>query len=276
MGSDYTIETILKELYKISGLRICIYDTDRKEIAAYPAVISPFCSHIQQNKAGRALCHECDARAFATVKETGEPYIYQCRFGLYEAVAPLYQFGVLTGYLMMGQTLDTLAQSREQTLAAAKAYSGDHEQLACLIDRIPVISKDKILSCLTIMNICAAYITLSNKLNIDGKGLAAKARHYIARHYEDRITIDLLCQRFFCSKSTLTNAFKKAYGETINDFLTRTRLDAAGKLLDKTDVPINAIAEQCGFSDQSYFTKVFIRKYGMTPRQYRQQNLYRF
>lgn len=92
----------------------------RKEIAAYPAVISPFCSHIQQNKAGRALCHECDARAFATVKETVSLTFTSAASGSMKRWAPLYQFGVLTGYLMMGQTLDTLAQSREQTLAAQR------------------------------------------------------------------------------------------------------------------------------------------------------------
>ena len=44
--------------------------------------------------------------AFRKVQDEKRLHIYKCYLGLYEAVAPLYSFGTLTGYLMMGQTIN--------------------------------------------------------------------------------------------------------------------------------------------------------------------------
>ena len=106
MEQSLSIERILKELYHISGFRISIYDTNFREIAAYPRELGCFCGLIQKHPEGKRLCVEHDTMAFGRVREQEKLHIYKCHFGLYEAVAPLYSFGTLTGYLMMGQTLE--------------------------------------------------------------------------------------------------------------------------------------------------------------------------
>ena len=61
-------------------------------------------------------------------------YIYQCRFGLYEAAAPLYHYGVLAGYLMMGQVLDPAQNSMQHARREACACTGDPKRVeACLL-----------------------------------------------------------------------------------------------------------------------------------------------
>jgi AraC-like DNA-binding protein len=260
--------TVLKEMHSISGFRLSIYDTNMHEVAAYPRNLSSFCSLVQQNEEVRKCCIQNDSAAFEIVKEKQEIYIYRCKFGLYEAVAPLYHFGVHSGYLMMGQTLDTKEDSKAYVFAEASKYIKDKEYLEKEIDRIPSSSKEQILSCVSIMNICAEYISLSNRLNLTDKNLAHAIKKYINQNYATRITLESLSNRFFYSKTTIMNVFKSAYGVSINQYLQETRLKHALQLLEQVDHSIHYISETCGFPDQNYFSKVFSKKYGVTPSSY--------
>lgn len=264
--------SVLKEMHHISGFRLSIYDTNMHEIAAYPHNLSSFCSLVQQNEGVRRRCIENDAAAFEIVKGKQELYIYRCKFGLYEAVAPLYHFGVLSGYLMMGQTLDTKEDSKAFVFAEACKYIKDMEYLKKEIDRIPTSSEQQILSCVAIMNICAEYISLSNRLNLTDKNLAHEIKKYINQNYAERITLDSLSNRFFYSKTTIMNSFKSAYGMSVNQYLQDTRLNHAQQLLEHSDDSIHTVSEKCGFLDQNYFSKVFSKKYGVTPSSYQKNS----
>ena len=160
MSKEIALADILKELSNVSGFRISIYDTEQNELEAYPKKGSAFCQFIQKNPKALSLCHKNDKKAFETAKQTGNVYLYQCCFGLYEAVAPLYHNGILSGYLMMGQTMDTMHDSPKHTFQSALPFVQNPEELKQTVSQIPIRSKSQILSCISIMEICAAYITL--------------------------------------------------------------------------------------------------------------------
>ncbi|MBR2562605.1 MAG: helix-turn-helix transcriptional regulator, partial [Eubacterium sp.] len=69
--------------------------------------------------------------------------------------------------------------------------------------------------------------------------------------------------------SYLSTLFKQVTGQTFKEYLNHVRIQEAQRLLTHTDYPIMEISIACGFSDQSYFTKVFRKYTGLTPRQYR-------
>lgn len=271
-----TIEliTVLKELHTISGFRTSIYNTELQEVCSYPKELTGFCSYVQESKSGRQCCKDCDAKAFHTVKKTGEAYIYRCHFGLYEAVAPLYYFGVLSGYLMMGQTLDNSPDSRSHVEQSAREHVSDYERLTQAITDIPISSKDKIASCITIMKICASYITMINGWKAPDQELPVRIQKYINQHYASPITIDSLSSVFLCSKSTLSSAFRSTFQKTMIEYLTEVRLTHAKELLDSPAMSIKSISIACGFTDQNYFTKVFQKHFHMTPSDYRKHSRY--
>lgn len=269
MHQKIELLTVLKELHNISGFRLSIYDTNLNEIAAYPSELSSFCSIVQEDEEVRKGCVKNDADAFEVVKKTQTTYIYNCRFGLYEAVAPLYHFGVLSGYLMMGQTIDTKDDSRSFVLMEASKFIKDKDLLEREVRNIPSSSKKQILSCITLMNICAEYISLSNRLNLTDKNLANAVKKYINQNFASKITLESLSNHFFYSKTTIMNTFKETYQKSISQHLQETRLKHAADLLASTDYSIHSISEQCGFSDQNYFSKVFLKKYNLTPSQFR-------
>jgi AraC-like DNA-binding protein len=71
------------------------------------------------------------------------------------------------------------------------------------------------------------------------------------------------------SGAHFSRLLRSRYGRSFTDILTQCRVDEACGLLRKTTLPIAAVALRAGFSDQSYFTKVFRKATGKTPYRYR-------
>jgi len=63
--------------------------------------------------------------------------------------------------------------------------------------------------------------------------------------------------------------FRRAMGVSFGQFELRKRLAQASHLLVNTDLPIDALSEQCGFTDRSHLHRMFTRLYGAPPGTYR-------
>lgn len=266
------LQLMLRDLYLISGLNLSIFDIDENLITSYPEKKSAFCNLIDKNKEGLKQCHKCDHQAFETVKKTGKLHIYQCYFHLYEAVVPLYTYGVHTGYLMMGQTLTTSYFDKQYIKEKALLYIKDEKQLEEAINKISVHSKEQIYAFSNIIDICAKYITLTNRIESKKHDLALEVKKYIMLNYQKEITITQLCEHFYCSKSTLINNFKKAYGLTVHQYILDYRLNKSLELLKNNKLTILEISLNCGFTDSNYFSKAFKHKYQISPTEYRKEH----
>ena len=78
-----------------------------------------------------------------------------------------------------------------------------------------------------------------------------------------------LAARFGISESSLKNYFRGVYGQSLAAFVRESRLTRAAELLQTTKAPVSAIAEAVGYLNQSKFTAVFKRRYGVTPLEFR-------
>lgn len=268
---EWELAAILREMHNITGFRFSLHDTGFRELAAYPAQGARYCRCVQQSREGLHRCRENDREAFERVKKHPKVYTYLCCFGLCEAVAPLYIRGTLTGYLMMGQAIDGQPGSREKLLQNGADYAEDLRMLKLAVKEVPVCGRDKIVSCLKVLDICAQYITLSHLLDGGCADVSEQVKAYLERHYAERITLESLCLRFFQSRTGLTAAFKKRYGTGVIETLTEIRMNAAKDLLRSTTLPIKDVAANCGYSDQNYFCKVVNKRWGKTPTRIRSE-----
>jgi AraC-like DNA-binding protein len=66
-----------------------------------------------------------------------------------------------------------------------------------------------------------------------------------------------------------SSRFRQVYGQSIGDYVRRRRLEHAARLLCSTEATAAAIAVECGFADQSHLTRLFRRRFGVTPSAYR-------
>ncbi|NBB94440.1 MAG: helix-turn-helix domain-containing protein [Planctomycetes bacterium] len=97
----------------------------------------------------------------------------------------------------------------------------------------------------------------------------AEALRYMADHLAEPISREDVADAAGLSPSHFSRQFTAHIGRTFTDMLNQMRIDKATGLLVRTDRPLVLIAMDCGFSDQSYFTKVFRRYARTTPGQYR-------
>ncbi len=94
---------------------------------------------------------------------------------------------------------------------------------------------------------------------------------FIYAHLQDALSVGLLAQQVGLSSYHFARLFRQTTGESPHQFLLLKRLEAAQRLLRKTDLPLSQIAQDVGFSNHGHFTQVFKQHMGLTPRQYRQQ-----
>lgn len=100
--------------------------------------------------------------------------------------------------------------------------------------------------------------------------LLLKIMDYFNRHYQEKITLDVLADEFFVSKTTVIYNFKKHMKLSPMDYLLNVRLSKAKELLlSPQKMSIEKMSEMCGFSSANYFTECFKRKEGMPPTEFR-------
>ena len=96
---------------------------------------------------------------------------------------------------------------------------------------------------------------------------------FIHHHYAQRITIDELAAKAYLSRSQFERQFKKLFHITPMKYVTKFRLyRACLQLRNQKNDTITQISNDCGFYDHSYFTKVFTREMGTSPKAYRNQS----
>jgi len=92
---------------------------------------------------------------------------------------------------------------------------------------------------------------------------------FIHKNYENSITLADIAAAGSVCRSKCCKFFNEFIGETPNVFLTRYRIAKSNEMLKETDMPVYEIAYACGFYNQSYFTQVFRKELGMTPKECR-------
>lgn len=100
-----------------------------------------------------------------------------------------------------------------------------------------------------------------------------KVEIYIKEHISENLTVEGLAKYVFLSSDYLTRSFKKKYNMTLNNYITEQRLFLAKELLIKNELSISMISAKVGIGNYSYFTKIFKKMYGKTPREFQQDYL---
>lgn len=92
---------------------------------------------------------------------------------------------------------------------------------------------------------------------------------YIHQNYRDQISLDTLAEFSHLHRSYVSRLFKEATRMTVTEYLTLYRIEQAKKLLSTTDTPIANVSEEVGYIDPAYFSRIFKKETGLTPKLYR-------
>ena len=96
-------------------------------------------------------------------------------------------------------------------------------------------------------------------------------RDYLDEHYTEKVVLDDLAEKFFINKFYMTKIFKESYGTTINNYLISKRITRAKQLLRFTNMTVDEVGNAVGMGDANYFSRMFRKVEGISPREYRKQ-----
>jgi YesN/AraC family two-component response regulator len=96
-----------------------------------------------------------------------------------------------------------------------------------------------------------------------------KILDYIDYHFLDDLNLSDLASKFNLNEKYLSRYFKQKMGTSFTEYIIKLKIERSKNMLEYSDAPIYEIAADLNFNDASYFTKVFQKKEGVSPSQYR-------
>ncbi|MBQ6488217.1 MAG: helix-turn-helix domain-containing protein [Solobacterium sp.] len=117
------------------------------------------------------------------------------------------------------------------------------------------------------------YCRLALKYKVSGYSRTiSDAVNYInaSLNHQD-LSLALVADELSVSRSYLSARFSEETGMTITDYITKRRIENAQDLLENTSFPVQDIASLSGYDDPAYFTRIFKKMTGISPRDYRKK-----
>ncbi|MDR0248166.1 MAG: response regulator [Oscillospiraceae bacterium] len=99
--------------------------------------------------------------------------------------------------------------------------------------------------------------------------LVEKSMRHIRIHYKENLSLESIAALIPANPSHLSRTFKKDTGESLTEYISRFRVEKAKELLTETDMLAYEVAEAVGFNDPTYFSLVFKRYAGVSPKDFR-------
>ncbi len=99
-----------------------------------------------------------------------------------------------------------------------------------------------------------------------------KVRLYIDRNLKEDLSLETVSNKFFISKFQLSRNFKKVFSINYQEYIINTKMEKAAQLLLTSEMRLYEICDQVGFDEPSYFSNVFKKHFGCSPRRFRLNN----
>lgn len=280
MVSAFDIEKLqhlLSDFYRITNIRITVFDHEGNELVAYPENCAPFCQLIRSTREGCLACAQCDREACAAASKQHSTYIYQCHAGLTEAIMPLWVGNTLVGFLLFGHIFasDDANAGWEHIRNRCAGYPIPEKHLQAALADCPQVSHAYILSAAQILHATASYLVLERMATLREDSTAARLDRYLQANFSSALTVESVCQALCIGRTQLYKLSSQLYGHGISEQIRSLRIEKAKALLSEhPEMRITEIAAHCGFSDYNYFISVFTKTVGLPPNAYRKQLAY--
>lgn len=98
--------------------------------------------------------------------------------------------------------------------------------------------------------------------------VAENISKYIRENYNEDLSLANLSVEFSMTPTYLSRFFKKSTGISLNEYINIVRIKEAENLLKNSDMAITEVAFACGFNDSNYFSSVFKKAKGITPKKF--------
>ena len=108
------------------------------------------------------------------------------------------------------------------------------------------------------------------RLDLQDKGIVKQVCNFILKNMDENISLSLVADRLYMNKTYISESFKQKIGISFTEYVTLVKMERAKVLLLNDDFKTYEIAEKLGYKDSEYFSKVFKKIIGLTPKEFRQ------
>ncbi len=220
--------------------------------------------------------------------ENDESYfIYNCPYGLANIIVPAFDNGTFVAALQIGPIL---TDSPDELLMKHGAMSQgiNVKDLQDVRNYLSGLPSGGISFIVSIAKMAKALITdedlvlksLSLEQDIDKSRIDSDEKNDVACAIQEfvlsnftnnEISLEMVAKHVYVHPSYVSRIFSRKFGSHFRAYVNELRVDLAKDMLAKTDKSVGDICHEVGFSDHSYFNKVFKQYFGITPSKYRDQ-----
>ena len=196
-----------------------------------------------------------------------------------DASAAKHQLNSILGFIFFSETRDMITiktRAIELTVLISRAALDAGAEECGIYELCPqfittIIQLESIDElCLELSEMLNRFMTLTfDRPDIRHKDIIARTVKYISDNYMHHITLEDTARKIFVSPSYLSRIFSSEMNVSFTDYLSDMRVQKSCMLLRGDTISVSEVSSLVGFSDQSYFNKVFKKKTGVTPKQYR-------
>ena len=249
-------------------------------LLAYTVHSNPYCLCVKSDKAMWDICIRNQSRVYDRCRQGS--FFGVCYAGMGEFVLPVSHGETLLGFISVSGYRDQAGRFEEKLPHFAGKYGFDRKLLEDIFaknSKTPP-SMEQISACVQPLAAMLELLYLRDQISsVEAPLPGGRAENYsyeallnyLRRHFASPIHLEGLGKQFHCSPSYISHLFKKRSGENISAYVNGIRLAEAANLLEKTLLPIKEIAYTVGYSDSNYFSTLFHRKYGLSPKSYRME-----
>lgn len=119
-------------------------------------------------------------------------------------------------------------------------------------------------------DICHKYCLLvKNYAHPEYSRLTRDVMNYVGLHLEEELTLSKIADLFQKNASALSNSFSKETGTSLTQYIHQMKIQEALRLFNTTEMSVSDVAVAIGFQDFAYFSKIFRKVVGCSPRDYK-------
>lgn len=271
---EHELLKVLQAFYELTGLRTVVFDAGGVDILSYPAARPRFCELVRSTPAGEQACRRCDRSACLRAQREKRALVYPCHAGLIEVITPMQVDGVTVGYLLLSHIVQGEDENAEWQ-AVQEQCAGYALPAAELYDAwraLPRTAYPKLNAAAGLLALAAAAAFQAQLARLVPGSMPDRLNHYLEAHLAEPLHSSDICRALGVSRTSLYHLAKENYGCGAAEQLTRMRMQKAALLLTTTELSLEEVSRQCGYTDYDYFFRVFRQRMGQTPKAYRTQH----
>lgn len=264
------IEEILRDFHTVSGMDISVINYDFHTLSLSKCEYETICTVLHRDVRAIDVCKASDIERLTAVKQSLEPLLYTCPFGITEAIVPIIRDNELIGYIMSALGIEK--DREDDVIRLACTCDASHSLLINnQVQKSRKLTADEMKAYFNMMKVLAKYIANDDTLISNYESIGQLIKRYIKNNLTRKLTLNDIARNLHCSTVTLTEHFKREFGITINEYITKKRMELAEKLLLSTDKPLREIASMTGFADVEYFSRTFKKHHEISPATWRRE-----